>query len=233
VPRRTFFNLPEDKRRLITDLAIEEFAAHTYHKASLSRIVARAGIAKGSMYQYFAGKFDLYLYILELGARIKLEAIDKAVSELGPEATLYDRLMAATEASLKLAETHPRLYAIGMNLLRETDKELVSRVMERLEPKGDNVFLDWLQSAVEKGDVDPQVSPLAASYMFSAVTMRLGQDLADGRLSLDEALPLLRQTLDILHRGLRPRDEAGFGGAGTDLTGETDETGESDETDRE
>jgi len=209
VPTRTFFNLPERKRKLITDLAVEEFAAHTYHQASLSRIVERAGIAKGSMYQYFAGKFDLYLYILELGARIKLEAIDKAISNLGPEATLYDRLMAATEASFKLAETHPQLYAIGMNLLRETDKELVSRVMERLGPMGDNVFLDWLQWAVKKGDVDPQASPLAAGYMFSAVTMRLGQDLADGRLTLEEALSLIRQVLDILHRGLRPRTEAG------------------------
>jgi len=223
VPTQTFLNLPEQKRKLITDLAAKEFAAHTYHQASLSRIVERAGIAKGSMYQYFAGKFDLYLYILELGSRIKLEAIDKAVSKLGPGATLYDRLMAATEASFKLAETNPQLYAIGMNLLRETDKELVSRVMERLGPTGDNVFLDWLQWAVKKGDVDPQASPLAAGYLFSAVTMRLGQDLADGRMTLKEALPLIRQVLDILHRGLRPRAGAGSPRAGTGETaGETD-----------
>ena len=44
MPKETFFNLPEDKRQAILDLAIEEFAAHDYKNASISRIVERAGI---------------------------------------------------------------------------------------------------------------------------------------------------------------------------------------------
>ena len=50
MPKETFFNLPDDKRRRILDVVIDEFADNDYANVSISRIVARAGIAKGSFY---------------------------------------------------------------------------------------------------------------------------------------------------------------------------------------
>lgn len=49
VSKSTFTNLQAAKRQAIIDIAIEEFAAHPYATASVSHIVARAGIAKGSL----------------------------------------------------------------------------------------------------------------------------------------------------------------------------------------
>ena len=59
MPKITFFNLPDEKRQLILDIAIDEFAENDFANVSISRIVARAGIAKGSFYQYFEDKDDL------------------------------------------------------------------------------------------------------------------------------------------------------------------------------
>ena len=66
MPTSTLFNLPIQKREQITAIAIAEFAAHEYRSASVSHIVAEAGIAKGSFYQYFSGKEDLFGYLLDL-----------------------------------------------------------------------------------------------------------------------------------------------------------------------
>ena len=74
MPKQTFFNLTEEKRRQIIDIAIDEFADNDYEKASISKIVARAGIAKGSFYQYFADKDDLYGYLISLIAEKKAAA---------------------------------------------------------------------------------------------------------------------------------------------------------------
>src|SRR5512136_1009829 len=73
MPNQTFFNLPDEKREQITQVAIDEFADNDYDAVSISRIVARAGIAKGSFYQYFAGKEDLYAYLLELLVDAKMQ----------------------------------------------------------------------------------------------------------------------------------------------------------------
>jgi AcrR family transcriptional regulator len=51
VPNQTFFNLPEDKRRQILEVAIDEFADNDFKNVSISHMVARAGIAKGSFYR--------------------------------------------------------------------------------------------------------------------------------------------------------------------------------------
>lgn len=207
MPKQTFFNLPPEKRKLLTDLTLEEFAAHSYHAASLSRIVERAGIAKGSMYQYFEDKFDLYLYALKLGMETKLRILNEAFSGLGPEAGLFERLMAATRAGLKLAREEPVLYAVGNNLARETDPALLARVLAGLQPAADNMLSGWFSEAAARGELDPRLSPAAALYVFNALTWQLSQDLAGGRMPLEGLEPLLAQVFDVLKHGLAPRGQ--------------------------
>lgn len=220
MPKDTFYNLPQEKRERITELALEEFAQNAYHRASLSAIVERAGIAKGSMYQYFEDKFDLYLYLMELGGQAKLKAINEAVARLGPDADLQQRLMASTEASLALADTNPQLYALGINLLRETDQSLVARLLERLQPMSDSIFAEWLQDSMRRGLIDPSISPQLAYYMFTAVTLRVGQDIADGRLTIEQAVPMLRQMLLIINEGMKSRPTTAAAGAGLGAAGQ-------------
>src|SRR5678815_4721000 len=77
MPKPTFLNLPEDKRERIVELAIEEFSDKPYAQASISNIVARAGIAKGSFYQYFEDKLDLYRWLLlDVAAHRKLAYVE-------------------------------------------------------------------------------------------------------------------------------------------------------------
>ena len=47
--------------------ALDEFATHGFHDASLNRVIDAAGISKGSMYYYFDGKEDLYAYVAQRG----------------------------------------------------------------------------------------------------------------------------------------------------------------------
>jgi AcrR family transcriptional regulator len=76
MPTPTFARLPAARRDRLVAEAIAEFAERSYTEASLSRIARRSGIAKGSFYQYFANKLDLYRYLLgEEAARRKREFI--------------------------------------------------------------------------------------------------------------------------------------------------------------
>lgn len=61
----TFLRLPEEKRNRFLDAAWEEFTAVPYSNASINKIIQRAGIPRGSFYQYFADKSDLFGYLLE------------------------------------------------------------------------------------------------------------------------------------------------------------------------
>jgi AcrR family transcriptional regulator len=112
MPLATFFNLPEEKRQKILDCAIEEFAQHDYHSASISKIVSRAGIAKGSLYQYFVDKSDLYHYLLELAALKKGEMLAKTRPP-DPEMNLFDTLQWLFQEMAKYQIIYPDLAKIG------------------------------------------------------------------------------------------------------------------------
>ncbi len=86
-----FFNLTHEKQQLILAAAIKEFALLGYDKASTDQIASSAGISKGSLFNYFTNKLNLYLYILEYAiTKINEEAIEeiKKIEDID----FYDRL---------------------------------------------------------------------------------------------------------------------------------------------
>ena len=62
---------PRAQQQAILRAALDEFAAHGFHDASLNRIIDAAGISKGSMYYYFDGKEDLFAHV----ARVEFERL--------------------------------------------------------------------------------------------------------------------------------------------------------------
>jgi AcrR family transcriptional regulator len=65
VPKQTFFNLQQDKRKKLIEAAEMEFTRVPLFEASIANIIKMAGISRGSFYQYFEDKDDLYFFLLE------------------------------------------------------------------------------------------------------------------------------------------------------------------------
>ena len=84
MPKKTFYNLPEEKRNKIIEAAKEEFSRVPVHEASIKNIVENSGIARGSFYQYFDSKEDLFDVVFEelgkfkeyISGQLKQEKID-------------------------------------------------------------------------------------------------------------------------------------------------------------
>lgn len=62
--RETFQRLPEEKKRRFLNAAWEEFGRVPFSEASINKIVLGARIPRGSFYQYFADKHELFFYLL-------------------------------------------------------------------------------------------------------------------------------------------------------------------------
>ena len=64
MPTSTFFRLPEEKRQRLLDAAWEEFTQVRCADASINKIIQGAKISRGSFYQYFTDKDELFAYLL-------------------------------------------------------------------------------------------------------------------------------------------------------------------------
>ena len=64
MPKEVFFNLSDEKRDNITSILKDEFRSKPFYKVNVKDIVEKAGIARGSFYQYFENLEDAYFTIL-------------------------------------------------------------------------------------------------------------------------------------------------------------------------
>lgn len=65
MPKDLFFTIHEEKKTRIIEAAIKEFSQQLYEKASINQIIKEADISRGSFYQYFEDKEDLYFFLIE------------------------------------------------------------------------------------------------------------------------------------------------------------------------
>lgn len=176
MPLPTFFNLPEEKRQGILNCAIDEFAQHDYQSASITKIAARAGIAKGSFYQYFADKSDLYHYLLEYAAQKKAELLASSApraSELG----LYDSLRWLFHEMAKYQLVYPKLAQIGLRAAygrSPLPEELVSQAARSTR----EYFYRLIEAGKPRGEVRPEIDSELAAFIFTAALTELPRFLS-------------------------------------------------------
>ena len=75
MPKKTFFNLNKEKQTTFVNAFLREFTIHRYDDASVSSVLKDLGLAKGSFYQYFEDKKDLFMYLVQLISETKLKYI--------------------------------------------------------------------------------------------------------------------------------------------------------------
>ncbi len=72
MPSPTWERLPAARRNAVVAAAEKEFAARGFSQGSLNVIAREAGVSKGSLFQYFTDKVDLFVHVAGLAsARIR------------------------------------------------------------------------------------------------------------------------------------------------------------------
>ena len=59
-----FLKLTPEKQKILLQVICEEFAHYSYEDASTNRIVEKAGISKGTLFNYFGSKKNMYQDLL-------------------------------------------------------------------------------------------------------------------------------------------------------------------------
>lgn len=182
MPTSTFFNLPDKKREKLLECAIDEFADHDYQSASVSRIVSQAGISKGSLYQYFKDKEDLYHYLLTLAAQKKadlfssfsLQESDKAWHEV-----LFNLFQVMAAYELK----YPKFSRIGFRATNG-NSPLPEEIINKAKQSTSQYFFDLIEEGKQRGQVRADVDTDLAVFIFYNTLSGLG-DYLKTKTSLD------------------------------------------------
>jgi AcrR family transcriptional regulator len=215
MPKPTFLNLPPDKRRRFVDAALNEFALRDYRAASVGRIVDAVGIAKGSVYQYFDGKLDLYRYLVDLAAETKFRHIDARLADDAPD--FFSQVRQATFHGARFDFSEPRYASLLYHATYQPSAPETAEVSARLRAVSHAYLLGLVDAGVARGDLRTDIDRdmtvyalyqltvalrdfLSARFGFSfedAVHAGAGTPIRDEELSavLDELVGVLRHGL--------------------------------------
>jgi len=155
MPKPTFHNLPEKKRNNVIDAAVEEFADYGLENASTNRIVENSGISKGSFYQYFEDKQDVFMHLLSILEKEKMEYFSgKHPPGMNMDTFQYFRWM--IKAGMEFNTTHPRMtQAVSRVLLGEG--LYYGKSFAETRKKTTQALSMMINQAIERGEVDPSV----------------------------------------------------------------------------
>ena len=89
----------QNKKSLITEAAAKVFANRGYSSTLIAEIATEAGIGKGTIYEYFPSKEDLFFAVFEWYVQMTEAEAKVSISALGGSAS--ERLMALNDALLR------------------------------------------------------------------------------------------------------------------------------------
>lgn len=208
MPKETFFNLAEDKKERVIDAAINEFSARSYHKARITAIADNAGIAKGSFYQYFENKKDLFKYIIELIVNKKLEYINHDMLTNKDNYNFFQLLREIYLSGIRFAKDNPRLLSIGNIFIN--NKDLQREIWGEQADKSSNFYRHLLEEGLRKSELDPEIDIDLISILLNGLNFSLLDIIyKDGKINpdiLDDGMETIDKMLHFIENGIKKRD---------------------------
>lgn len=203
MPKQTFFNLSEEKRQRIIKAALNEFADHQYLKTSINRIIEQAEISKGSFYQYFENKKDLYKYIIDQATETKMKFLRQKLQDYQKH-DFFRLLRELFIAGIQLRNRHPLISKIGDRLLSGENEALKNEVYAETRPKSNQFFEMVLKKAVKNEQIEPKIDIKFTAFMLTNLSISISNYFFENHdpNNLDEIMDYVDKMLYIMKNGI-------------------------------
>ena len=120
-----FQSLEAEKQERIINAALKEFARNGYDKASTNEIIKEAEISKGSLFNYFNSKKELYLFLLDYIS----EMIEGIYAEVDwNETDFFERIRQMGLVKFKVYKKFPQAFDFLKSLSHEDGAEVKSEI---------------------------------------------------------------------------------------------------------
>jgi AcrR family transcriptional regulator len=158
----------QSTRRALLDAAARAFAEQGYHRTPIDAVSERAGVAKGTIYNYFASKDELLRALVREACELASAAGDAIPDHAPTEA----RLQAFVEANLRWARRNRFLALVFARQLLTGDAQVKALIAEAAAPCVAKVAA-ILQDGIDGGELARPAAPEELALTFIALTNML------------------------------------------------------------
>lgn len=170
MPKDTFNKLPIEKRNSILNAAVKEFELRRVEDAVIANIIKTAKIPRGSFYQYFEDKYDLYEYIIGYINNIKNDYFQEVF--FSDHLPFLERVRALYNKAIDFSSQNKAFVLISK---RHTESIYVkySEQFQRNLNELKVTFDTWIEKDKEKGLIRKDIDTRVLSHMISTFLSHL------------------------------------------------------------
>ncbi|MCW3491009.1 TetR/AcrR family transcriptional regulator [Dethiobacter alkaliphilus] len=191
----------KEKQIRILQAATEVFSQHPYHQVKIDDIASCAGVGKGTIYEYFSSKDELFFQMLQASSRAYHNEMAKAVQK---GKTVKDKLQLLFDYQLDFIETHgsmARILGSEHWLPQDEFKALLRQQREQL-----NAFVSAILSeGIESGEFRPVSAEVVAQSVLGTLMSLWGNAFLEE--SPAPASNFTEELMDFFLHGLRSGHE--------------------------
>ena len=169
MPTKTFLNLSEEKKQAFIEACYEEFALNDYESASLNNIVKKLDIAKGSIYQYFKNKRELYFYLVEYASESRLSQVEDLLYD--PKKDFFEILIENFIQKIKYENQHPLISGFLYNITQEVNCPELGNMLIKTKQQIMAMVIKIIKIHQKNGKLRNDIDIHALAYMVIQVQL--------------------------------------------------------------
>jgi AcrR family transcriptional regulator len=156
----------EDRREMILDVATEVFLSEGYAATSMSSIAAKLGGSKGTLYNYFKSKEELFLAYVQRNCDVHRKEVGELLTEEGEARAV---LTAYARRYLRVFTSEKTLQNWRVISAESAKNPEMGRMFYESGPlRGAQLLADYIDKAVSRGELVIK-DTLGAAHQFLAL----------------------------------------------------------------
>jgi AcrR family transcriptional regulator len=211
MPKETFLNLPLEKQEKVIRAAISEFLKHGFEKGNVADIAKNAEVAKGSIYQYFENKRELFLYAVRWSIELFANKYGKSIETKSMDTDIFDFFYKnAKDIWLQMRDEREVVIFIQDVFLGKY-KSLTDESMAYMIKVSDEYLLNLIKNGKNNGSIRKDIDDKILSLFITGVSFKikeymmnkardLGEDIVDEDFEVNEKEILAM--IELLKNGL-------------------------------
>jgi len=186
-----------NKREQILLAAVEKFLEKDFYQVTITEIAELASVGKGTVYEYFSSKEELFKESFSHCANVYLQLFRTHLSEINSARETMEEIVVNHLALVK--ENRNKLHLL-FNERPQSLKELQSWILERRRELLEGIT-GLVREGIKLGEIRPDVDPdLAGRYFLALNHMVIGEMVILDDVELNESR--LKKLLDIYWNGI-------------------------------
>lgn len=196
MPFETFLNLSSEKRNKIEKAIESEFGENSFEKASISNIIEKAEIPRGSFYQYFKDKEDAIKYIVSKYMTMETKYAIKILKETNGD--IFETFLMVFDYMYDKSYKGEKKY-LYKNIMKEVRKNNIN-IFSNNEKSVTEEILNLINK--EKLSIKRDIDLKYMLQILLTVTRSTNMRAIDMGISKSEAKQELEEKFAILKRGM-------------------------------